>query len=74
MTFLLLSLGRPVVQKIIAEPHKTRPVKEKQKGIRANTIAFPQAQLHELATVNGTDVKTHVGMTHVIVPLTVAIA
>ena len=52
MTFLLLSLGRPVVQKIIAEPHKTRPVKEKQKGIRANTIAFPQAQLHELATAH----------------------
>ena len=52
MTFLLLSLGRRVVQKIIAEPHKTRPVKEKQKGIRANTIAFPQAQLHELATAH----------------------
>ena len=52
MTFLLLSLGRPVVQKIIAEPHKARPVKEKQKGIRANTIAFPQAQLHELATAH----------------------
>ena len=52
MTFLLLSLGRTVVQKIIAEPHKTRPVKEKQKGIRANTIAFPQAQLHELATAH----------------------
>ena len=52
MTFLLLSLGRPVVQKIIAEPRKARPVKEKQKGIRANTIAFPQAQLHELATAH----------------------
>ena len=52
MTMLLLSLGRPVVQKIIAEPHKARPVKEKQKGIRANTIAFPQAQLHEMATAH----------------------
>ena len=52
MTMLLLSLGRPVAQKIIAEPHKARPVKEKQKGIRANTIAFPQAQLHEMATAH----------------------
>ena len=52
MTFLLLSLGRPVVQKIIAEPRKARPVKERQKGIRANTIAFPQAQLHELVTAH----------------------
>eukprot|EP00438_Fugacium_kawagutii_P020118 Skav226970 [mRNA] locus=scaffold51:356186:370706:- [translate_table: standard] len=52
MTFLMLSLGRPVVQKIIAEPHKAKPLKQKQKGIRANTIAFPQAQLHEMVTAH----------------------
>ena len=52
MAFLLLSLGRPVVQKAIAEKHKGGPLKEKQKGIRANTIAFPQAQLHELQTAH----------------------
>ena len=52
MTFLLLSLGRAVVQKIVAERHKPGPVREKQKGIRANTIAFPQAKLHELQTAH----------------------
>ena len=52
MTFLLLSLGRPVVQKVIAEKHKGGPLKEKQKGMRANTIAFPQARLHELQTAH----------------------
>ena len=52
MTFLLLSLGRAVVQKIVAERRKPGPVREKQKGIRANTIAFPQAKLHELQTAH----------------------
>ena len=50
MTWLLLALGRPVIQKVIAEKQKPGPVQQKQKGIRANTIAFPQAILRELAT------------------------
>ena len=44
MTFLLLSLGRAAVQKIIAEPHKPQRKEEKQRGMRSNTVAFPQAK------------------------------
>lgn len=50
MTFLLLSLGRAVVQKIIAEKDKPGRKEEKQKGMRSNTVAFPQAKIRELVT------------------------
>ena len=40
MTFLMLSLGRAVVQKVIAERRKPQRPEEKQKGMRANTVAF----------------------------------
>lgn len=50
MTFLLLSLGRAVVQKIIAEKDKPGRREEKQKGMRSNTVAFPQAKIRELVS------------------------
>ena len=50
MTFLLLSLGRAVMQKIIAEKDKRGRKEEKQKGMRSNTVAFPQAKIRELVT------------------------
>ena len=52
MTFTLLSLGRAVVRKIIAERQKPRRPEEKQKGMRANTVAFPQAKIRELVTAH----------------------
>ena len=52
MTLALLALGRPVVPKIIAELHKPAPLNQKATGLRANTIAFPQAKLHELRTAH----------------------
>ncbi len=52
MTFTLLSLGRLVVQKIVAERHKPGRPEEKQKGMRANTVAFPQARVRELVTAH----------------------
>ena len=50
MTFLLLSLGRAVVKKIIAEKDKPGRREEKQKGMRSNTVAFPQAKIRELVS------------------------
>ena len=50
MTFTLLALGRMVVRKIIAEPDRKGPPSTKQKGLRHNTIAFPQARCLELLT------------------------
>ena len=50
MTFLLLSLGRAVVQKIIAEKDKPGRREEKQRGMRSNTVAFPQAKIRELVS------------------------
>ena len=52
MTFMLLSLGRAVVQKVIAERTKPQRPEEKQKGMRANTVAFPQAKMRELVTAH----------------------
>ena len=52
MTFMLLSLGRAVVQKVIAERTKPQRPEEKQKGMRANTVAFPQAKIRELVTAH----------------------
>ena len=52
MTFLMLSLGRAVVQKVIAERRKPQRPEEKQKGMRANTVAFPQAKMRELVTAH----------------------
>ena len=39
-----------MVQKIIAEPRKPGAPEEKQCGMRANTVAFPQAKMKELVT------------------------
>ena len=50
MTFTVLALARMVVQKIIAEPAKKADPATKQKGLRANTICFPQAVIRELVT------------------------
>ena len=50
MTFLLLSLGRAVVQKFIAEKDKPGRRQEKQMGMRSNTVAFPQAKIRELVS------------------------
>ena len=52
MIFMLLSLGRAVVQKVIAERTKPQRPEEKQKGMRANTVAFPQAKMRELVTAH----------------------
>ena len=46
----MLSLARMVVRKIIAEPYKKNDPSFKQKGLRSNTIAFPQARCRELIT------------------------
>ena len=48
MTFLLLSLGRAVVQKIIAE--KDKPGRREENWMRSNTVAFPQAKIRELVS------------------------
>ena len=50
MTFAMLALARMVVRKIIAEPYTNSHPSLKQKGLRSNTIAFPQARCRELIT------------------------
>ena len=50
MTFAMLALTRMVVRKIIAEPYKNHDPSLKQKGLRSNTTAFPQARCRELIT------------------------
>ena len=50
MTIAMLSLARMVVRKIIADPYKHNDPSFKQKGLRSNTIAFPQARCRELMT------------------------
>ena len=50
MTFTMLALARMIVRKIIAEPYKKTDPSFKQKGLRSNTIAFPQARCRELIT------------------------
>jgi len=50
MTFTLLALARMVVKKIVAEPSRRADPGTKQKGLRSNTIAFPQATCLELIT------------------------
>ena len=61
MTFLLLSLGRAVVQKIIAEKDKPGRRQEKQMGMRSNTVAFPQAKTRELVSTElpAASIETH---------------
>ena len=44
MTLKTLALGRMCVHKVIAEPERPGPRGTKQGGLRANTIAFPQAR------------------------------
>ena len=46
----MLALARMVVRKIIAEPYKKTDPSLKQKGLRSNTIAFPQARCREFIT------------------------
>ena len=50
MTFTMLALARMIVRKIIAEPYKKRNPSFKPKGLRSNTIAFPEARCRELIT------------------------
>ena len=45
MTFMLLSLGRAVVHKMIPEKHKPRRPEEKQKGMRSNRVALARARI-----------------------------
>ena len=71
MTFLLLSLGRAVVQKIIAEKDKPGRREEKQKGMRSNTVAFPQAKLRELVS---TELPAASAETHRFLSDTISIA
>ena len=71
MTFLLLSLGRAVVQKIIAEKDKPGRREEKQKGMRSNTVAFPQAKIRELVS---TELPAASGETHRFLSDTISIA
>lgn len=71
MTFLLLSLGRAVVQKIIAEKDKPGRREEKQKGMRSNCVAFPQAHVRELVT---TELPAASGETHRFLSDTISIA
>ena len=46
----MLALARTVVQKIVAEKDRRADPFTKQKGIRGNTICFPQAVVKELVT------------------------
>lgn len=71
MTFLLLSLGRAVVQKIIAERDKPGRREEKQKGMRSNTVAFPQAKIRELVS---RELPASSAETHRFLPDTISIA
>ena len=50
VTFMLLCLARMVVKKVIAEKERRADPKTKQRGLRSNTIAFPQARVRELVT------------------------
>ena len=50
MTFAMLALARMVVTKIIAEKDRKADPATKQKGLRCNTICFPQARARELIT------------------------
>ena len=50
VTFCMLALARMVVQKIVAEKDRRADPLTKQKGIRGNTICFPQAVVKELVT------------------------
>ena len=50
MTFTMLSLARMVVRKIVAEPYRKGPPSSKQKGLRCNTISFPQSRCRQLLT------------------------
>ncbi|CAK0805076.1 unnamed protein product [Prorocentrum cordatum] len=50
MTFAMLALARMLVRKIIAEKTKKADPRAKQKGLRSNSICFPQAYAKELAT------------------------
>ena len=50
VTFCMLALARMVVQKIIAEKDRKADPLTKQKGLRGNTICFPQAVVKELVT------------------------
>ena len=48
MTLKSLARGRICVNKIIAEPEKPGPQSGKQRGLRGNTIFFPQGKLELL--------------------------
>ncbi|CAK0851590.1 unnamed protein product, partial [Prorocentrum cordatum] len=50
MTFAMLALARMLVRKIIAEKTKKADPRTKQKGLRSNSICFPQAYAKELVT------------------------
>ena len=48
MTLKTLARGRMCVNKVIAEPERRGARGTKQGGLRGNTIAFPQGQVHIL--------------------------
>ncbi|CAK0816743.1 unnamed protein product, partial [Prorocentrum cordatum] len=50
MTFAMLALARMLVREIIAEKTKKADPRTKQKGLRGNSICFPQAHARELVT------------------------
>ena len=49
-TFMMVSLARMVVKQIIAEKDKKADPLTKQKGLRSNTICFPQAKARAFIT------------------------
>ena len=51
MVLKTLARGRLCVNKIIAEPGKPGPQSGKQRGLRGNTISFPQGRLELLDAV-----------------------
>ena len=46
----MLQLARMVVKKVIAEKSRKADPNTKQKGMRSNTVCFPQARVTELIT------------------------
>ncbi len=50
-----LARGRMCVNKVIAEPLRRGPRDGRQKGLRGNSIAFPQAKISLLYTSDAAD-------------------